>query len=200
MYPIIKRIMDFIASLLAIILLLPVIVIVMLVLVFANNGTPFFIQKRPGKNSRIFKIVKFKSMNDKVDKEGTLLPNEDRLTIAGRIIRKTSLDEIPQLFNVLIGDMSLVGPRPLKVEYLKLYSPEQLKRHNVKPGITGWAQINGRNSLKHSEKFKLDVWYVYNYSFFLDLKILFKTFGKVFKREGVGENGVNTNQPFNGSN
>ena len=139
-------------------------------------------------------------MNDKRDKNGKLLSNEKRLTKAGKIIRKTSLDEIPQLFNVLIGDMSLVGPRPLKTDYLKLYSTEQLKRHNVRPGITGWAQINGRNAIKHSEKFILDVWYVNNQSFLLDLKILFKTVEKVFKSADVGVNGVNNNEPFDGTN
>lgn len=200
MYLIIKRFFDFCASFVGIIVLSPIILIVGIALLFANKGTPFFVQKRPGKNSHIFKIVKFKSMNDRTDNQGKLLPNEERLTSAGKFIRKTSLDEIPQLFNVLIGDMSLVGPRPLKVDYLVLYSKEQLKRHNVKPGITGWAQINGRNALKHSEKFKLDVWYVNNLSFSLDLKILFKTINKVFMKEGVGVNGVNNNEPFNGKN
>ncbi len=200
MYPVVKRIFDFFASLIGILLLSPIIIIVSLLLFFANNGSPFFVQKRPGKNTDIFRIIKFKSMNDKKDEAGNLLPNEVRLTTAGKFIRKTSLDEIPQLFNVFIGDMSLVGPRPLKVDYLTLYSKEQLKRHNVKPGITGWAQINGRNAIKHSEKFALDVWYVQNRNFFLDLKILFRTVGKVFKREGVGVNGVNNNEPFDGTN
>lgn len=200
MYALVKRFFDFFASFIALLLLSPIIAIVALVLFIVNNETPFFVQKRPGKNSRIFKIIKFKSMNDKRDAKGVLLPNEDRLTSIGKFIRKTSLDEIPQLFNVFMGDMSLVGPRPLKVAYLKLYSNEQLKRHNVRPGITGWAQINGRNTLKHSEKFELDVWYINNINFFLDLKILFATVGKVFKKEGVGVNGVNNNQPFNGTN
>lgn len=200
MYLLIKRVLDFCVSLIGIIILLPVITIVAIVLLIANNGSPFFVQQRPGKNSKIFKIVKFKSMNDKRDKNGKLLSNEKRLTKAGKIIRKTSLDEIPQLFNVLIGDMSLVGPRPLKTDYLKLYSTEQLKRHNVRPGITGWAQINGRNAIKHSEKFILDVWYVNNQSFLLDLKILFKTVEKVFKSADVGVNGVNNNEPFDGTN
>lgn len=200
MYPYLKRILDIFASSIGILLLSPIIIVVSIALFIANNGSPFFVQKRPGKNARIFKIIKFKSMNDKKDEFGNLLPNEVRLTTAGKFIRKTSLDEIPQLFNVFKGDMSLVGPRPLKVDYLKLYSKEQLKRHNVKPGITGWAQINGRNAITHSEKFKLDLWYVNNRSFALDSKILFKTVRKVFKREGVGVNGVNDNEPFDGTN
>lgn len=200
MYPYLKRILDIFASSIGILLLSPIIIVVSIALFIANNGSPFFVQKRPGKNARIFKIIKFKSMNDKKDEFGNLLPNEVRLTTAGKFIRKTSLDEIPQLFNVFKGDMSLVGPRPLKVDYLKLYSKEQLKRHNVKPGITGWAQINGRNGITHSEKFKLDLWYVNNRSFALDSKILFKTVRKVFKREGVGVNGVNDNEPFDGTN
>lgn len=200
MYPHIKRIFDFIASLLGIFALGPIIVLVGFTLYFANRGKPFFLQSRPGKNEKIFKIIKFKSMNDKRDEKGDLLSNEERITKFGRFIRKTSLDEIPQLFNVLKGDMSLVGPRPLKVEYLRLYNTEQKKRHNIRPGITGWAQINGRNAISHSEKFKLDVWYVNKQSFFLDLKILIATAKKVFIKEGVGRDGYNTNTSFNGTN
>ena len=200
MYKAIKRIADFVFSLIGLFIAFPIIFITSVVLFFSNKGKPFFVQDRPGKNERIFKIIKFKSMNDKKDINGDLLPNDQRITSFGRVVRKTSIDELPQLFNVVIGDMSLVGPRPLKVEYLPLYNEEQKQRHSVRPGITGWAQINGRNAISHTEKFSLDVWYIHNQSFRLDLKILSATVKKVFIKEGVGQDGYNTNTPFNGSN
>lgn len=168
-------------------------------LFFLNNGKPFFIQPRPGKNEKIFKLIKFKTMNDKRDKLGYLLPDEKRLTVVGKFVRKTSLDEIPQLINVIKGDMSLVGPRPLLVEYLPLYNEEQKRRHEVKPGITGWAQVNGRNAISWEEKFKYDVWYVDHLSFILDLKILLLTIKKVFKREGISSTNAATMERFTGS-
>jgi len=174
----IKRIIDFSLSLLGFICLLPIFLIIVIFLFFANQGKPFFVQKRPGKSGKIFKIVKFKTMNDKKDKQGKLLPDADRLTKIGAFVRKTSLDEIPQLINVIKGDMSLIGPRPLLVHYLHLYSDFQNRRHEVKPGITGWAQVNGRNAISWDKKFELDVWYVDNISFKLDMKILFMTVKK----------------------
>jgi lipopolysaccharide/colanic/teichoic acid biosynthesis glycosyltransferase len=195
-----KFILDFLIALLAFIIFLPIFVIVTILLFVSNKGKPFFFQKRPGKNEKIFGIIKFKSMNDNVDENGNLLPNEERITKVGKFIRKTSLDEIPQLLNVIKGDMSLVGPRPLKIDYLEIYNPEQKKRHNVKPGITGWAQVNGRNAISHTEKFELDVWYVKNISFLLDLKILYMTVLKVIKKDGIGEKGVEINEPFDGTN
>mgnify|MGYP001145942641 CR=1 FL=1 len=185
-----KRIIDFLVALVGLIILSPLFVIVFALLSFANRGNPFFLQKRPGLNERIFTIVKFKTMTDEKDKEGRLLPDNVRLTTIGNFVRKTSLDELPQLINVIIGDMSLIGPRPLLVEYLELYSSEQKKRHLVRPGITGWAQINGRNLISWEEKFKYDIWYVENLSFWLDVKIVLKTIKKVLKSEGIntGEN------------
>ena len=180
-----KRILDFLASLIALLLLSPVIIILIILLMFANNGKPFFFQKRPGKNEKIFTIIKFKTMNDKKDKNGELLPAGQRVTKVGGFVRKTSLDELLQLINVLKGDMSIVGPRPLLIPYLSLYNKEQARRHLVKPGITGWAQVNGRNALTMPEKFILDVWYVDHLSFSTDLKILLKTIQKVFKREDI---------------
>ena len=170
-----KRSIDFIAALLGLVILSPIFILVMLGLSIANNGKPFFFQLRPGKDERIFRIIKFKTMNDKKDEHGNLLPDAKRLTPIGKFIRKTSLDEIPQLINVLKGDMSLIGPRPLLPEYLPLYSEEQKKRHFVRPGITGWAQVNGRNAISWEKKFEYDVWYVEHISFSLDIKILFKT-------------------------
>ena len=164
----------------------------------ANSGNPFYFQKRPGRHNRIFSIIKFKTMNDRTDAQGNLLPDFQRLTKIGSIVRKTSLDEIPQLLNVLKGDMSLVGPRPLLVQYLPLYSAEQRRRHLVKPGITGWAQVNGRNSISWEEKFKLDVWYVGNASFLLDVKIIYLTIKKVFMREGISAQGHATMEYFQG--
>lgn len=195
-----KRFLDFIIALLGLILLSPIFLLVTLCLIISNQGKPFFFQDRPGKDERIFKIVKFKTMNDKKDSQGNLLPDAERLTKIGNIVRKTSLDEIPQLINVLIGDMSLIGPRPLRTYYLPLYNEEQRKRHLVRPGITGWAQINGRNAISWTRKFELDVYYVNNMSFWLDLKILFLTIKKVFIREGISQEGQATVEPFNGNN
>ena len=196
---IIKRFLDFIIALIGLILILPLFVLVIVGLFFANHGKPFFFQIRPGKNGRLFKIIKFKTMNDKKDSEGNLLSDEYRLTKIGAFVRKTSLDEIPQLLNVLKGDMSLIGPRPLLPEYLPLYNESQRRRHEVKPGITGWAQVNGRNAISWEQKFEYDVWYVKNISFVLDLKILYQTIKKVFKREGItAENSVSA-EAFKGN-
>lgn len=195
-----KRLFDFLAAFFGLLLLSPVFIIVMIALYIANQGKPFFFQDRPGKGERIFKIIKFKSMNDKRDSDGNLLPDAERLTKAGAFVRKTSLDEIPQLINVLKGDMSLIGPRPLRTHYLPLYSEEQKKRHDVRPGITGWAQVNGRNAISWTKKFQLDVWYVNNLSLLLDIKILFMTIKKVFIHEGISKEGEATTVPFNGSN
>jgi lipopolysaccharide/colanic/teichoic acid biosynthesis glycosyltransferase len=180
-----KRFLDFSAALIGFLFMSPIFVFVTIGLFLANQGRPFFIQKRPGLHGRIFKIVKFKTMNDKKNAEGTLLPDVQRLTAVGIFVRKTSLDELPQLLNVIKGDMSIVGPRPLLPEYLALYTAEQAKRHEVKPGITGWAQVNGRNAISWEEKFTLDGWYVANQSFAVDLNILMKTVSKVLKNEGV---------------
>lgn len=196
----IKRFFDFSIALVGLICLLPIFIVVIIGLFFANQGKPFFFQKRPGKDERIFKIIKFKTMNDKKDENGNLLPDAERLTKIGGFVRKTSLDEIPQLINVLKGDMSLIGPRPLRTYYLPLYSPEQKKRHDVRPGITGWAQVNGRNAISWTKKFEYDVWYVDNMSFGLDVKILFLTIRKVFKREGISKEGHVTTEAFNGHN
>lgn len=197
----IKRIIDFIVALTALTVLSPVILLLWLWLVVENrNSGAFFIQRRPGLHGKIFNIYKFKTMNDKCDSSGNLLPDEQRLTSAGRFIRSTSLDELPQLWNVLCGQMSLVGPRPLLPQYLPLYSAEQARRHNVLPGITGWAQVNGRNAISWTEKFKLDCYYVDNISFTLDLKILFLTIKKVFIREGISQEGRATMDFFDGHN
>ncbi|MFP2994585.1 sugar transferase [Spongiivirga sp. MCCC 1A20706] len=184
-YLIFKRICDFFAALIGLILLSPIILLTIIFLFFANKGAPFFVHPRPGKNARIFNLIKFKTMNDKKDENGDFLPFDQRVTKVGAFIRKYSLDEILQLLNVLKGDMSLVGPRPLLEQYLPLYSKDQQRRHEVKPGISGWAQVNGRNTIKWVKKFEYDVWYVDNQSFLLDLKILFLTFKKVLKKEGV---------------
>lgn len=194
----IKTIIDFVVSGLIIVLLLPVFLVLVIWLLIANNGKVFFIQKRPGKNEKIFKILKFKTMNDKRDINGLLLSDAERLTKIGIFIRKTSLDEIPQLFNVIKGDMSLIGPRPLLPEYLPLYNDFQKQRHNVKPGITGWAQVNGRNAISWSQKFEYDVWYVQNRSFILDLKIIIKTIQKVVKRDGINSANTATTEAFDG--
>jgi|SRR5690606_7089668 len=195
-----KRLFDVLIAFFGILLLSPIFIIVNIALYFANQGKPFFFQARPGKDERIFKIIKFKSMNDKKDAAGNLLPDAARLTKIGSLVRKTSLDEIPQLINVLKGEMSLIGPRPLLIEYLKLYNEEQKKRHNVRPGITGWAQVNGRNAISWTKKFEYDLWYVENISFLLDLKILFLTIKKVFVREGISQEGQATVEAFNGEN
>jgi lipopolysaccharide/colanic/teichoic acid biosynthesis glycosyltransferase len=194
-----KRFFDFTVSLIAFCLLLPVFVVITVSLFIANQGNPFFVQPRPGKNGRIFKLVKFKTMNDKKDAAGNLLPDAERLTAMGSFIRKTSLDEIPQLINVIKGEMSLIGPRPLLVEYLPLYNDRQNRRHEVWPGITGWAQVNGRNAIGWKEKFELDVWYVDNVNFRLDCKIVFYTIMKVVKREGVSQHGHVTMTKFEGN-
>ncbi|WP_026915732.1 sugar transferase [Christiangramia portivictoriae] len=197
---IIKPTFDFLAAVVALLILSPVLIIVTILLYRANTGKPFFYQSRPGKNGDIFKIVKYKTMTDEKDDQGDLLPDSERLTKIGSFVRKTSIDEIPQLFNVLKGDMSIVGPRPLLPQYLKLYNEEQLKRHEVKPGITGWAQVNGRNAISWLKKFEYDVWYVKNQSFGLDLKILFKTIKKVVISEGITAENMATTEPFNGRN
>jgi lipopolysaccharide/colanic/teichoic acid biosynthesis glycosyltransferase len=194
-----KKVLDVVLAIISLLLLSPIFFCVFLVLMINNNGNPFFFQKRPGVNGRIFKVIKFKTMNDKKDKEGNLLADEKRLTKVGTFIRKTSLDEIPQLLNVIKGDMSLIGPRPLLPEYLPLYNEEQKKRHDVKPGITGWAQVNGRNAISWQQKFEYDVWYVENISFLLDVKIFFKTFLKVFKSEGISKEGEVTTTKFLGN-
>lgn len=196
---IVKPILDFILALVGFILLLPVFLCITILLFFANQGKPFFIQRRPGFNGVIFSIIKFKTMNDKKDKKGNLLSDAERLTAVGRFVRKTSLDEIPQLLNVLKGDMSLVGPRPLLTQYMHLYSPYQNRRHEVKPGITGWAQINGRNAIDWETKFELDVFYVEHISFGLDLKILLKTVKKILIKEGINAQNSATIEPFSGT-
>jgi len=181
----IKPLFDFVIALTGYIILFPVFLVIMIILLIANKGRPFFLQSRPGKNQKIFKVIKFKTMSDQKDKNGNLLSDAKRLTPAGKFIRKTSLDEIPQLLNVIKGDMSLIGPRPLLPEYLPFYNSYHVRRHEVKPGITGLAQTNGRNNMKFSERFNLDVYYVEHLSFSLDVKILFKTFSKLFKSSDI---------------
>jgi lipopolysaccharide/colanic/teichoic acid biosynthesis glycosyltransferase len=194
-----KKTIDFIFALLVLIFFSPIFILVTIGLYFANQGKPFFFQLRPGKNGQLFKIIKFKTMNDEKDNEGNLLSDAERLTKIGAFVRKTSLDEIPQLLNVIKGDMSLIGPRPLLPEYLPLYNDFQNKRHEVKPGITGWAQVNGRNAISWQQKFEYDVWYVENFSFLLDIQILNKTIKKVFRREGItAENSVSA-EAFKGN-
>lgn len=196
---IIKPFFDITSALIGLVLLFPIFILVTIFLFFANDGKPFFFQLRPGKNGKIFKIIKFKTMNDRKDASGNLLPDADRLTKIGSFVRKTSLDEIPQLLNVVIGDMSIVGPRPLLTTYMHLYNDFQNRRHEVKPGITGWAQVNGRNAISWDKKFELDVWYVDNISFLLDVKILFKTIKKVIKSDGINAVDAATTEPFQGS-
>ena len=196
----IKPAIDFVLALVGFLFLSPVFVLVAIGLFFANNGKPFFFQLRPGKDGKIFKIIKFKTMTDKKDENGNLLPDADRLTKIGSFVRKTSLDEIPQLLNVIKGDMALVGPRPLLPQYLELYNDFQRRRNEVKPGITGWAQVNGRNSISWEKKFEYDVWYVDNVSFLLDIKILIMTVLKVVKSEGINEQGQATSNEFKGNN
>jgi lipopolysaccharide/colanic/teichoic acid biosynthesis glycosyltransferase len=197
----IKRILDFCIAFTALSLLWPVLLVITIFLHFANKGAgAFFTQERPGKNAKIFKVIKYKTMTDERDADGKLLPDAQRLTRIGKIVRSLSIDELPQLINVLKGDMSFVGPRPLLVKYLPLYSKEQMRRHDVRPGITGWAQVNGRNAITHTKKFEYDVWYVDNISFTLDLKILFLTVKKVFVREGISGEGIATAETFDGTN
>ncbi|MBK7107106.1 MAG: sugar transferase [Ignavibacteriae bacterium] len=194
-----KTFFDKIFSLLVLFILSPVLIFIMLSLYVLNTKNIFFVQNRPGKNEKIFKLYKFKTMTDNKDKFGNLLPDEKRITKIGAFIRKYSLDELLQFFNVLKGEMSVIGPRPLLIEYLPLYNKEQKKRHLVKPGITGWAQVNGRNAISWEEKFKLDVWYVDNISFFLDIKIFFLTILKIFKKEGINSQTSATMEKFNGN-
>lgn len=194
-----KTIIDFIFSFLALIIFSPTFILVTIGLCFANHGKPFFFQLRPGKNGQLFKIMKFKTMNDKKDNEGNLLSDAERLTKIGAFVRKTSLDEIPQLLNVLKGDMSLIGPRPLLPEYLPLYNETQKRRHEVKPGITGWAQVNGRNAISWEQKFNYDVWYVDNCSFILDCNIVYLTIKKVIKHEGISAVNSVTTEAFKGN-
>ena len=195
-----KRLLDLVLSFIGLLVLSPILLLVILLLAIANNGKPFFFQMRPGLNGHLFKIMKFKTMNDKKDTNGNLLNDDQRLTKVGSFVRKTSLDEIPQLLNVLKGDMSLIGPRPLLPEYLPLYNDEQKKRHNVRPGITGWAQVNGRNAINWQQKFKYDVWYVQHLSFKLDVKILIQTFQKVLKSEGIYASSTIVMNRFKGNN
>ena len=197
----IKRFLDFWIALIALICLSPIFFVVTIWLHIANKGAgAFFLQERPGKNAKIFKIVKFKTMTDERDAEGKLLPDAQRLTKVGKFVRSTSIDELPQLWNVLKGDMALIGPRPLLVQYLPLYSPEQARRHEVRPGITGWAQCHGRNAISWTEKFKLDVWYVDHCTFLTDVKVIFTTIKKVIVRDGISQAGNATIEEFNGNN
>ena len=196
-----KRIFDFVISLVALLCLLPLLVAVTVWLHFANKGAGvFFLQERPGMNAKIFRVIKFKTMTDERDAEGNLLPDKDRLTKVGRFVRSTSIDELPQLLNVLKGDMSLIGPRPLLVQYLTLYTPEQMRRHEVRPGITGWAQCHGRNAITWKQKFEYDVWYVDHLSFLTDVKVIIQTVTVVLKRSGINREGQATIEVFNGSN
>lgn len=196
-----KRLIDVCIALVALSILLIPLAIITLWLYFSNKGADvFFTQERPGKDGKIFKVIKFKTMTDERDAAGNLLPDAERLTDVGKFVRSTSIDELPQLINVLKGDMALIGPRPLLPQYLPLYSKEQARRHEVRPGITGWAQVNGRNAISWTKKFELDVWYVDHCSFWLDLKIIFLTIKKVFIREGISQEGQATIEPFNGNN
>jgi len=197
----IKRVLGFCIALVAIICLSPLLLVVTIWLHFANKGAgAFFVQERPGKDGKIFKIIKFKTMTDDRDVNGNLLPDEDRMTRVGSLVRSTSIDELPQLFNVLKGDMALIGPRPLLIKYLPLYSEEQMRRHEVRPGITGWAQCHGRNSLSWTEKFNLDVWYVDHCSMATDIEVIYLTIKNVIKREGITQEGHVTMESFNGTN
>ncbi|HLP65548.1 sugar transferase [Flavobacterium sp.] len=194
----VKPFFDILSAAIGLVVLSPLLIVITVLLTIANNGKPFFFQLRPGKNGKIFKIVKFKTMNDKKDSDGKLLPDAERLTKIGAFVRKTSLDEIPQLINVVLGDMSVVGPRPLLTNYMHLYNEFQNRRHEVKPGITGWAQVNGRNAISWDQKFAYDVWYVDNISFTLDVKILLKTIIKVIKSDGINSADAATIEPFDG--
>ncbi len=195
-----KRLLDLVLATIGLVVLSPLFILVTMLLTIANEGKPFFFQKRPGRYGEVFSIVKFKTMNDKIDENGDLLPDVKRLTKVGKFVRKTSIDELPQLFNVIIGEMSLIGPRPLLIEYLSIYTQEENRRHDVKPGITGWAQINGRNAISWKQKFIYDVWYVDNVSFLVDAEIFFKTILKVLKAKDINTQGQATTEPFNGNN
>lgn len=196
-----KRFIDFVLVLSALLVIWPLLLLIYIWLSIANKGAgAMFYQERPGKNCKIFKVIKFKTMTDERNANGILLPDEQRLTKVGKFVRSTSIDELPQLINVLKGDMALIGPRPLLVQYLPLYSKEQARRHEVRPGITGWAQCNGRNAISWTKKFELDVWYVDHCSFLLDLKIIFLTIKKVLVREGISQEGNATMEVFNGKN
>ncbi|WP_270049262.1 sugar transferase [Bacteroides fragilis] len=196
-----KRLVDFFVAFCVLIVLAPLLLIIAIILCFVNNGKClFFLQERPGRHGKIFKVIKFKTMTDERDAEGNLLPDDKRLTKVGKFVRSTSIDELPQLINVLKGDMSFIGPRPLLPQYLPLYNKEQARRHEVRPGITGWAQVNGRNAISWTRKFELDVWYVDHCSFLLDLKIFVLTIKKVFVREGISSDTSVTMEPFTGNN
>lgn len=196
-----KRFIDFLIAFGALLVIWPIFLFITIWLYFANKGAgAFFFQERPGKDERIFKVIKFKTMTDERDENGKLLPDAVRLTKVGRFVRSTSIDELPQLINVLKGDMALIGPRPLMPKYLPLYSPEQRRRHEVRPGITGWAQVNGRNNISWTKKFELDVWYVDHCSFALDVKIILMTIKKVLFREDISKEGEATTVPFDGTN
>lgn len=196
-----KRWLDFVIVFCVLAVIWPILLLVTLWLHFVNKGAgAFFTQERPGRNGKIFKVIKFKTMTDERDADGNLLPDAERLTPVGRFVRSTSIDELPQLINVLKGDMALIGPRPLLVQYLPLYSKEQARRHEVRPGITGWAQCHGRNSISWTEKFKLDVWYVDHCSLITDIKVIFITIKKVLLRDGISQEGQATMEPFNGNN
>lgn len=196
-----KRIFDFTLALTAVICLSPILLCVMILLYFSNERAGiFFTQERPGKGEQIFRVIKFKTMNDRRDADGNLLPDKDRLTKIGKIIRSLSIDELPQLFNVIKGDMALIGPRPLLVRYLPLYTPEQHRRHEVRPGITGWAQVNGRNAITHTKKFEYDVWYIDHLTMALDIKIIFMTIHNVLHHKDIAHEGVATAEAFNGHN
>lgn len=195
----IKKIVDFVISLVAFVALLPLFFLMICILAVVNRGSVFFTQLRPGLNGKIFRLIKFKTMNDRRDSNGELLPDALRLTTTGAVVRRLSLDELPQLINVLKGDMALIGPRPLLVEYLPLYNVEQSRRHKVRPGITGWAQVNGRNSISWEEKFKLDVWYVDNLTIILDIKIIVNTIIKVFRRQDISSSSSVSMEKFRGS-
>ncbi len=196
-----KRWLDFVIVFCVLAVIWPILLLITLWLHFANKGAgAFFTQERPGRNGKIFKVIKFKTMTDERDADGNLLPDAERLTPVGRFVRSTSIDELPQLINVLKGDMALIGPRPLLVQYLPLYSKEQARRHEVRPGITGWAQCHGRNSISWTEKFKLDVWYVDHCSLITDIKVIFITIKKVLLRDGISQEGQATMEPFNGNN
>ena len=196
-----KRCISIFGAVMALLVVGWLIIIVAVILHFANKGAGvFFMQERPGKDAKIYKVIKFKTMTDERDADGKLLPDEKRLTKVGKIVRSLSIDELPQLINILKGDMSFIGPRPWKVEYLPLYSPEQMRRHEVRPGISGWAQVNGRNAISFTKRLEYDIYYVDHLTFWLDVKIFFMTIFKVFKREGISEEGQATSEAFNGHN